>query len=192
MSNSEEVVAEGILQRFNLQIGKAVRRVNDAYPSLEHEDLMQEAKALVLSYAGVIKGRHNGILHIWEDKAQWDENQVRGYLGYELRLDLLELVGPAEERRINTLSMDVMPLNRHPSYSPEETWISKISLEEHVRKTYPYLALRVYDQLTVQEMARRLGIGHATVERRLAVEKAAAAKDPIFTGMTKGNVRLAA
>lgn len=172
--------AEDVLKRFDRQITKAVYLVHGRVPTADAEDMRLEASVLVTAYAGLMPGRRHGILHHWERQANGDEAQIRGLLLYELQLDLLDIFGRAESRRIPADSIDAMPPTREPSYNPQDSWASRIDLDNYVAKEYPYLTLSAVDELSEEEIADVTGEGIRTVKRRLAVERRKAQRDPYF------------
>lgn len=172
--------AETVLNRFDRQISRAVYQVHSLYPAVDTDDIRQEADVLVITYAGLMPGRHHGILRHWAKSVNDDEAQIRGLLAYELRLDLLRTIGPAEARRIPTDSIDAMPATRQPSYEPQGSWISRIDLDGYVSREYPYLTLSAVDGLSEEEIAEVTRESIPTVKRRLAVERRKAQRDPYF------------
>jgi hypothetical protein len=178
--------AETVLSRFDRQISRAVYQVHSTYPAIDTDDIRLEANVLVVTYAGLMPGRHHGILRHWAKEVNGDEAQIRGLLAYELRLDLLRILGPAESRRLPTDSIDAMPPTRQPSYEPEAAWIERIDLDGYVSHEYPYLVLSAVDGLSEDEIADVTGESIPTVKRRLAVERRKAQRDPYF-GATNDN-----
>jgi hypothetical protein len=172
--------ADTVLARFDRQITKATYQVHCTYPAADTDDIRQEASILVTTYAGLMPGRHSGILRDWERRVNDDESQVRGLMAYELRLDLLRIFGRAEAQRIPTDSIDAMPDTRQPSYEPEGSWAARIDLDGYVAKEYPYLTLSAVDGLSVEEVSIVTSESVATVKRRLAVERRKAQRDPYF------------
>lgn len=178
--------AEAVISRFDRQISKAVHQVADLCPAADVEDIRSEAETLVVTYAGMMPGRHHGILRHWATEVDDNESRIRGLLAYELRLDLLRIFASAESRYVYTDSIDAMPLTRQPSYEPESGWIAQIDLDGYVTREYPYLKLSAVDQLSVEEIADSTGEGVRTVRRRLAVERRKAQRDPYFGGADDG------
>jgi hypothetical protein len=172
--------AETVLARFDRQITKVTYQVHSTYPAADISDIRQEADILVITYAGLMSGRHHGILREWVSRVGGDEAQIRGLLYYELRLDLLEVFGRAEAQRIPTDSIDAMPPTRQPSYEPEDSWVNRIDLNGYVAREYPYLSLSAVDELSVEEISDVTGEAVRTVKRRLAIERRKAQRDPYF------------
>lgn len=174
--------AETVLGRFDRQISRAVYQVHSTYPAIDTDDIRLEANVLVVTYAGLMPGRHHGILRHWAKEVNGDEAQIRGLLAYELRLDLLRILGPAESRRLPADSIDAMPTTRQPSYEPETAWVNRLDLDGYVSREYPYLTLSAVDGLSVEEIADVTRESIPTVKRRLAVERRKAQRDPYFRG----------
>lgn len=172
--------AAAVISRFDRQISKAVYQVADTCPAADVEDIRSEAQTLVVTYAGIMPGRHHGILRHWANEVDDNESRIRGLLAYELRLDLLRIFASAEARYVYTDSIDAMPLTRQPSYEPENGWVTRIDLDGYVAREYPYLKLSAVDQLSVEEIADATGEGIRTIRRRLAVERRKAQRDPYF------------
>lgn len=178
--------AETVLSRFDRQITRAVYQVHSTYPAIDADDIRLEANVLVVTYAGLMPGRHHGILRHWAKEVNGDEAQIRGLLAYELRLDLLRIIGPAEARRLPTDSIDAMPPTRQPSYEPEAAWVDRIDLDGYVAREYPYLVLSAVDGLSDEEIADATGVPLRTVGRHLAAERRKAQRDPYF-GANEGD-----
>jgi hypothetical protein len=178
--------AETVLSRFDRQISRAVYQVHSLYPAIDTDDIRQDANVLVITYAGLMPGRHHGILNHWAKEVNDDEAQIRGLLAYELRLDLLRTLGPAETRRLPADSIDAMPVTRQPSYEPEAAWVDRIDLDGYVSREYPYLVLSAVDGLSEEEIADHTGEAIRTVRRRLAIERRKAQRDPYF-GANEGD-----
>jgi hypothetical protein len=172
--------AETVLSRFDQQISRAVYQVHSTYPAIDTDDIRLEATVLVVTYAGLMPGRHHGILRHWARAVDNDEAQIRGLLAYELRLDLLRTLGPAEARRIPADSIDAMPPARQPSYEPESKWVDRIDLDGYVSREYPFLVLSAVDGLSDEEIADATGVPLRTVGRHLATERRKAQRDPYF------------
>jgi hypothetical protein len=179
--------AETTLSRFDRQISRAVYQVHSTYPAIDTDDIRLEANVLVVTYAGLMPGRHHGILRHWAKEVNGDEAQIRGLLAYELRLDLLRTLGPAESRRIPADSIDAMPATRQPSYEPEAAWVERIDLDDYVSREYPYLVLSAVDGLSEEEIADVTGDAVRTVKRHLAVERRKAQRDPYFKATDDDN-----
>src|SRR3954447_11309453 len=86
-----------VLDRFASQIRWVTESVLASFELPDHmlEDLRQDASILVLSYAGIIKGRQFNKLAYIEATANGNEARVRHLLAVTLRTDLSQQVSRA-------------------------------------------------------------------------------------------------
>jgi hypothetical protein len=83
----------GPVFRFRAQIAQAARTINDKLPDYApHDDALSYARLRVLVYAGEpdIKDADAGKLPVWEDRAQFDFNEVDRFVLAALNADLMD------------------------------------------------------------------------------------------------------
>ena len=183
--------ARKVLRRFRSQVYYAARDVKARFgATVLTEDATQEARILVLSYAGVMQGRLHGKLREWERVAGGDEPQVRALLGAQLNCDMRQLFGREAEKRGTAISLGEIAPGREPSYSPEDGWIARLDAERYVRTTYPYLAMLAYDEMGEDAIAAHTGRALRSVQRGLAAERASARQDPFFSSAGSAGARM--
>ena len=169
------------LKRFSRQIKYAARlTVRTFRPSVPLEDAMQEASVLVITYAGLMPGRHSGKLAQIEHDAEGDERRVQAILSAQLAKDMYQIFGRLTAKQETFTSLDNLPPRFQPNENPEDHWIAGIDHDRYIREQYPYLYMHAIENLTLDEVAKRTGEGTATVDRRIAVEKRRAAHDEYF------------
>lgn len=178
------MVPADVLIRFSNQIKRAARfAVQTFEPRVELEDAEQEAAILVVTYAGLMPGRHFCKLRQIEREAAGDEYRVLGIVDKQLQLDILELYGRQVQKSQTTASLENLPLNAQPSDAPEDRWAARIDENFYVRQEYPYLAVVALDQMTDECIATKTGESVRTVFYKLAAERVIAAADPYFIRM---------
>lgn len=154
---------EATLYRFRLQIRSAADSVSGTYRhSVERDDARQQAALLTLEYleSGVIAGIQR--------KADDDPNQIDRYFLRELKCDLLNWAEGIHRKR-----------QRERLLAPERMTDIRTRLviendpydEVDLRMSWPLLCMRVFDRMSVKEVAKELGVSPRTVDRLLAEEK---------------------
>ena len=187
---------EEALNRFDRKIRWAAGiTVRTFHPYVEYDEAEQEAKILVLTYAGFIPGqRHSDLLARAEAAADNDEERVQAILAADLRRDLLFLIGrqlDTDDRiRFNSVSLDALPPKYQGSYTMDDEVADRVDRQREVTDQYPYLALRYFRRMSLDEISESQGVSLATVKRRIAEEKKKAYGDPAIR--TRAGLGLAA
>lgn len=169
----EEIHAEAVLRRFENVIRNVSQGVAQTFAFLtELDDVTQEARILVLSYAGLVPGGRlpNELANV-EAKATGDESRIKGLIANQLRLDLNQNYGREADKRMSTQSLSELSDNHsHAAFTDR--------LSEDIKpSTYPYLHAHYVRGWTGAEIAETAGVGRSTVTRRIAAEKHAFVKD---------------
>jgi hypothetical protein len=173
----EPTEAEVILERFAPQRHWVVNSTMQAFDLPHHllADLEQDVSELVLSYAGLMPGRHYGILKSWTKVTGNDERQIKSLLAYELRIDLAQLVARSQKKEHSngTTSLEsLLENNQEPIETDfEETMVYRMDSEDRYRKRYPEFTLHVIDGMPQVEIADKLQISDRTVRNRIAAQK---------------------
>lgn len=165
-----ETEARATLARFDSVIRAVSAGVVERFPDLETDDVEQEAKMLVLSYAGFISGRHFGKLVDINMNAGGTESRILGITSTQLRLDLLQKYGRESDRKENTVSLDSLSEANHPGVSYDDRALDHVD-EDLIRKDFPYLSLRYFDGVSERALAKQLGVSLSTISRRTSAEK---------------------
>ncbi len=177
--------AHKVWNRFSAETRYAVQiTVRTFAPSVEEADAWQEARMLVLSYAGLIQGRLHGKLAQWEQLETSGDGNVRRLLSAQLCRDLYQIFGRQEDRSLSCMPLETLPPRRIPVTEPEDGWIAAADRDSYVRREYPNLAMSTMDELTEEEIAARTEVTDRTVRNRLAAEKRRASKDPFFIAVS--------
>lgn len=173
---------ETVLRRFSVPMGMAVSQVlrdqGLEADSNVRDELEQEARIRVATYAGLMPGWNSGILADWTRQAGGDEEQIKLLVTKQLKLNLAQILGRQLQKESRLVSLDVMLENGiEPADSNwEERVIEDIdnrSEARQYRELYPTLARNVFDGLTQAEIAEQDGTTLRTVERHIAKEKRA-------------------
>lgn len=187
------VTSEQVLYRFRREVTWATHQVQSQFGEVvaSTDDVRQEAGILILTYAGLLPGRHSGKLAKFEALAEGNDARVHRLLAATLRLDLYQLFG----RKLDPLSAISLDTLTGTKYEPSD---ESSSMEDQVtrkhsfarelprlRRDYPYLIAHVIDELLEREIAAKFGVSEATVDRHIAQEKIQAAKDPYFWPLDK-------
>lgn len=164
--------ANAVLSRFDDIIQTIAGSVAETYSAVtEQEDAEQDARLLVLSYAGLVPGgRHAGKLADIEQEAEGDEIRIKRILATQLKLDLYQDYGRQLAKIPQTVSIEVLPEQLHPSYSMEDAILDHIDVDQ-LRLDFPFLTARYLDGLTAQEVADAAGVSLRTVAYKVAKEK---------------------
>jgi hypothetical protein len=177
----DEQQARRALRRFRSQVFLAVRGTMRRFGgyAINPDDATQEARLLVLSYAGIVHGRLHGRLAEWERLTLGDERRTKAMLGAQLHRDMHQIFG----RRVDkgeAISLEALPVDDEPVHTPEDGWIAHIDAERYVRREYPCLAMLAYDELPEDIIARKRGRSLRTIQRLIANERERARTDPFF------------
>jgi hypothetical protein len=149
----------------------AVQHVLTIFPPgrLERDEVEQQARAFLLSYAGILPGWHYNCLSDVEQVAH-----PRALLADKLRKDLkhhfsnqLAKVPPMYSLS-EVIEKEADPLDEYL----EDRIIERIDAEQSVYALYPYLTMSVLDGLLLRDIAVKMGVSEPTVDRRIAKEKA--------------------
>ena len=164
--------ANAVIRRFD-DVAKIVARsvaVTFSFVT-EQDDAEQDARLLVLSYAGFVPGgRLAGKLIDWEQLAQGDDYQVTRLLASQLKLDLSQQYGREAAKRDRMLSLDNIPESHHPSTTFEEAMLSHLDIDQ-TRLDFPYLTAHYIDGLPVAAIADAEGVHRNTIGNRLTKER---------------------
>lgn len=165
-------VAEQVLSRFDVAIRTAVSslltRIDRRSDTHLRDELTQDARIRVITFAGLMPGWQSGKLWEWERIAEGDEHQVSLLLTRQLRLALMQGLGrqPSPDGRFDD---DIIDHLSRDNYDKPDDEIA----ESEYRERYPILASNVFDGDTQQMIANRLGVDERTVRRHIAAEKRA-------------------
>jgi hypothetical protein len=174
--------AETVLQRFSAPMGMAVSQVlrdqGLETNSNVRDELEQEARIRVITYAGLMPGWNSGILADWTRQAEQDEEQIKLLVTKQLKLNLAQILGRQLQKDCRLASLDVL---LETGVEPADiTWEDRViedidnrSEGGRYRRLYPTLARNVFDGLTQTEIAGQDGVTVRTVERHIAREKRA-------------------
>jgi DNA-binding transcriptional ArsR family regulator len=164
--------ATEVIAQFEEVVQSVSATVARTFPIItEIEDVEQEARLLVLSYAGYVPGgRLAGKLNNWIYIGHGDITQVKRLLSRQLRLDLLQRYGRESNKTQGTLSLDELPEVTHPLTEYDSRTLDMID-EALIRIAFPFLASRYLDKVSEHELARRTGISQSTISRRTSEEK---------------------
>jgi hypothetical protein len=174
--------AERVLDRFAIPMGLAVSQVMrdrcmESDSSLRDE-LEQEARVLVITYAGLLRGWHSGKLNNWTAEAKGDEEQINLLVTNSLKMDLGQILGRQLQKGDRLVSLDLMleqgidPADNHWEDRVTDH-IDNRSQGRRYRELYPTLARNVLDGFTQEEIAEADGVDARTVRRHIAKEKRA-------------------
>lgn len=167
-----------VLEEFELQIDRAARYVEKRFhPNFELDDILQEARILVLSYAGDIEGRLHGHLSEWRAITTNPEGPM-GLLYRQLSADLCQIFS----RKLNKVKES--PVGIYIEEILTETGAAPLDPvlgfeEDRLRDDYPFLMMR-YDGHTEKQMAMITGVSVVTVRRHIHNERQQAYNDPFL------------
>ena len=167
---STDEIARVTLATYDSVVKNVVRHIVLTFePNVDRDDATQEARLLLMSYAGILPGRHNGVLTSIEQAAH-----PRALLATQLRLDLYDVIGKRLSRIPPTYSLNEViekeadPLDEYL----EDRIIERVDAERDIYSRYPYLTMVILDGMTHLEDANHAGVSERTVLNRLAEEKA--------------------
>jgi hypothetical protein len=168
----DKELAEAVLRRFDDIICVIAGGVAETFPTVtEVEDAEQDARLLVLSYAGLVPGgRHEGTLTTIEREGEYDEIRIKRILATQLKLDLSQNYGRILHRRVPVMSSEILPEQLHPSYTMEDVILGHLDADQ-LRLDFPYLTARYLDGLTERQIAENQGVHRNTVSNRVAKER---------------------
>lgn len=162
-------LANEVLATYASVVKNVTRHIVTTFePNVEYDDANQEAKLLLMSYAGILPGRHNGLLARFEAA-----KYPRALLATQLRLDMYDLIGKRLSRIPPTYSLNEIiekeadPLDEYL----EDRIIERIDAERDVYSKYPYLTMTVLDNLSHREVANHMGVSKRTVYSRIIEER---------------------
>ena len=165
---------EAVKARFKVEIEWATRVVLSYFENytVDYDDVYQEAVNLVMTYAGFNSGWQSGLLIQLEKKTEGDEKRIHRILATTLRMNLAHIVGRIVERDNPVTFFDDLAPNAEPSYTFEDSTISRIDNDRIMRKNYPILCLNILDGYTQPEIAQMHNLSERTIRSRMAAEKA--------------------
>lgn len=164
--------AEQILARFKRAADWAARLAACLFDRAElYDDALQEARMLILSYAGLMPGWGYGTLPDIERDAEGDEHRVQAIVVSRLRLHLNQVLGRQLDKGPATVPVDLLPPALEPSCQFEDDAIDRADRERELRRRYPYLMMRFTDGASEREIAASAGVPLRTVQYRIAAEK---------------------
>lgn len=168
----DEDKASRILAQYEGVVRIVAASVVENFPQVaEQEDVEQEARILLLSYAGMVPGgRHAGVMTEWEQLTDGDPDQLSRLTTNELKLDLNQMYGREADKLLPSVSADALPEHRHPSYEIEDPMLDHLDTDQ-LRLDFPYLTARYLDGLTETELADSLDVSRSTITRRVAKER---------------------
>ena len=190
--------ARHVLARFSREISWCAQVVHGRFPSImPYEDVLQEARLLVLTYAGLTKtGRHHGRLIDMEWQAQGDDYETHRILATDLKLDLLQIIGRiSESEPLPTTALEPLigtryePSDEHDLM--EERIIKRVDFRRELprlRKLFPYLMAHTVDGLTEAEIAEACRVHQPSVSRRIQREAKRAEAEPFFWPLNKDGI----
>lgn len=175
-------VTKGLLKRFRKQIDGAVKTVAFAFElpqnGIDKEDVMAEAEALVMIYAGLVNSEVWG----YNELEAWDngnESETQAMLAAHLKRNLAQIISRKLVNEPDVVAYD--PLIGSKTKEPhKEGWekgkaaaMDNKEERKRVRAGFPTFARNVLDGITQQAIAEETGQGIATVKRHIAAEKRA-------------------
>lgn len=171
MISMDQAKSTEVLERFEPVVKMVGRALAEMFPSVtEPEDAEQDARMLILSYAGLAHSQygrgHVGSLDELERRAKINGTSLHNLLASQLRLDLSRHYGREAEKQVPTTSLDALPENHHPSYSITDEISGDIDAEQ-----YPFLYAHYHDRFTGEEIAEAANVSRRTVVRRIDKEK---------------------
>lgn len=172
----DQDAANKMLRQYRYVIRSTALRVTRTFePSLEFDDVLQDARVLFLSYAGFIPdGRLPGKLHEWEQLSDGNRKRTQKLVTAQLRKDLNQHYGRELDKRLWTEPLEVTSPNKLPQENSfENAVISNLTDHGALRVDFPYLARKFLDGRTEEQMAKDDGISIRTVRRRVDAEKSA-------------------
>ena len=172
MTVVDRQVAAQILERFERTVKLVAYGVADTFPAVtELDDTEQEARILILSYAGLVDGgRLPDQLAKAEFLSNGDESQIQRLIATQLRMDLNQIFGRERDKHLPTTPLDNIPENYLPAaFDVRES----IKSDSEFRRFYPTLAAWLLDDLTHEDIADMGTVSVRTVERHIAKEKRA-------------------
>lgn len=165
-----------VLDRFAPQLRWIVESIHSSFELPEHEldDLRQEANILLMSYAGIIPGRHHGALAEIEMQVEGDESQIKHVLAFRLRKDLTEQVSRAQRKVLPTSDTtidDLLTSGDEPECESYEREYFEMLDESRMREKYPEFAMATFDGMSVADIMARTDKSKRTVMYRIADQK---------------------
>ena len=175
-------VTKGLLKRFRKQIDGAVKTVAFAFElpqnGIAKEDVMAEAEALVMIYAGLVETKvwGYGRLEAWDNG---NESETQAMLAAHLKKDLAQIIARKLVNEPDVVAYD--PLIGSKTKEPhKEGWekgkaaaMDNKEERERVRAGFPLFGRNVLDGITQSKISEETGIPLRTIERRISAEKRA-------------------
>ncbi len=184
----DETRARRVLGRFTKEIRWAAHLVASMFPAtIDYEDALQEARLLILTYAGLTtSGWNNGLLAQIESQTNGNEDEIHRLVAKELRVNLSQEIG----RRLDPVVMTSLEPLLGTKFEPsdehdqmEDRVIKRVDFKAELprlRTEYPYLVAHEIDGLTESEIADALGVTHQTVHYHIKHEAERAQNEPYF------------
>jgi hypothetical protein len=182
--SNKETQAREVLDRFASQmwVVDSVLRSFDL-PAYYRDEVEQEARVLLISYADLFDTPvwGHGDLTKMETLAKGQETEIKSLVARQLRINLSQIIA-RQITRDGVFRMDSLEEMQEDGYEPsdegkqENTTVDDLDNgqeNDRLHRLFPTLARNVLDNMTQAEIAEADGVGHATVERRIAREKEA-------------------
>lgn len=185
--SSLEVQQNSLLRRYASQIRRAAEYAVRIVPGVERDDALQEARFLLLSYAGLLSSpsRHFGTLSHIEETAR----DAPAVVISQLKEDLVQMFSRAAEPQHSVFDEEDDP--RMTPGDKKGHHISKMDLQREMPRLtneYPTIIAMVFQGRTEVEIAEERGITHQAVSAQLARERKRAADDSFFWPLDKDGV----
>jgi hypothetical protein len=195
----KDIEAINVLARFAPQIRWVTDSVVHSFELELHfrDDVKQQAEIRIMSYADlfeVVMDGH-GRLAKWIVRANGDEVQVKAMLAYQLRIDLAKDISRmihrnGDQSMHSSLDQIQDEWNQEPASVPGETYnISQPPVEPSIDydaieaamassrylrrfvQEFPFLAMQIIGELSIDEIRQKAGVSRATAFRRLEAER---------------------
>lgn len=176
MTVTTDAYARRVLSRFRTQIRNAANAaVKEFSPRVEYQDVEQEAKILVLSYAGILGGWQSGILSKMEDSA----DDVNRMLADTLTRNVKQVMA-RQVSHDSLVNIDELPEDMHPLCLMDDELADYVDRKRDFLDKYPTLTKVYLQDVPENELAESEGITDRALRYRLEAEKAKALEDPQF------------
>ena len=175
--------AKHVLNLYAPQLRWVCDSVKDSFdlPEDDMPDWQQEARILVMSYMGIMPGRHFNMVEVWKRKSGDDPIQIRAMLAYELRIDLSQLIARSLAKTPPSTSLNDLVEDQEFDVEDPNSEADLYNQEQANRymRRYPTLALFALEGVSQEEIAEQRGVDIRTIRRHVAREKRAFLTDAL-------------
>lgn len=173
---AEDLINNRFAKAIRIAVSHTLKAVEKERDNHLRDELNQEARVLVLRYAGIMDGWGFGRLARFATQTDNDEAQIQLLVINQLKIDLAQILERSRTESESSFHI-IEKFGLEPvDYAQEDRIIEQVDRREEVntiRLLYPTLARNVIDGMTQAEIAEENGTSERWIRYKIASEKKA-------------------